>query len=216
MNRLSPLVLLLALTASTAEAQEPATGPVPREASPSEQGAGGDILGVLAGGALGLGLHESGHLLFDVIFGASPGLRPVSFGPIPFFAITHRDVSPAREFVIASAGFWLQHASNEWLLTRNPNLRQTQAPVRKGLLAFNVLASTAYGIAAFAEAGPAERDTRTMARELRIDEGWVGAMLLAPAALDVWRYHRPESDVARWSSRAVKIGMVVLILRAAR
>lgn len=55
----------------------------------------------VAGGALGLGAHEGGHLIFDGLFGAAPGLRTVSFGSIPFFAITHEPVSPVREFAIS-------------------------------------------------------------------------------------------------------------------
>src|SRR5690348_13422152 len=56
----------------------------------------------LAGAMVGLGAHEGGHLLFDGIFGADPGVRRVDFYGIPFFAITHRDVSRRQEFVIAS------------------------------------------------------------------------------------------------------------------
>jgi hypothetical protein len=65
-----------------------------------------DSVKFLAGAALGLLAHESGHLLFDAIFDASPTIKGVTFGPLPFFAITHRsDVSPRREFTISSAGF---------------------------------------------------------------------------------------------------------------
>ena len=99
----------------------------------------------LAGAAIGLGAHEGGHLFFDVVFDADPGLRGVNFHGIPFFAITHRDdLSPVKEFTISSAGFWVQHATSEWLLTRRPRLRDEHAPLAKGLLAFNVLASVWY------------------------------------------------------------------------
>ena len=170
----------------------------------------------LAGGALALGMHEGGHLLFDGVFDARPGVKRVSFGPMPFFAITHRDVPPGREFTIASAGFWVQHATDEWLLTRRPGLRHESAPLAKGVLAFNVLASAAYSGAAMAHAGPAERDTRAMAATLGVDERWVGGMLLAPALLDSWRYLRPGSRWATWSSRMAKIAIVMLAIRAAR
>ena len=72
---------------------------------------------------------------------------------------------PAREFVISSAGFWAQHAVSEYLLTRQPALRDEHAPVLKGILAFNVLTSVAYSGAAFARTGPNERDTRGMATQ---------------------------------------------------
>jgi hypothetical protein len=169
----------------------------------------------LGGAALGLGLHESGHALMALIFDADPHVKGVSFGPIPFFAITHRDVSSAREYAISAAGFWMQAASSEWILTKRPELRQEHAPVAKGVLAFHVLASMTYAVAAVAEIGPYERDTRSMAVALRCKEAWVGVMVIAPAVLDVWRYRHPESRWARWASRAAKAGMVLVVARAA-
>ncbi len=168
----------------------------------------------LLGGAAGLGLHESGHLLFDGIFGVRPEIRKVDFAGIPFFAIAHpAGQPPRREFTIASAGFWMQNLSSEIILTRQPHLRDRRAPLRKGMLAFNVLASTAYGAAAFAKAGPVERDTRAMADSLRVNEPWVGALVLVPAGLDTWRYFHPDSRWAKWVSRGAKVGMVLLLLR---
>lgn len=170
----------------------------------------------LAGGVLALGMHEAGHLVFDVAFDASPGLDSVRFGPLPFFAITHAPVSPARELVIASAGFWMQHASSEILLTRHPRLRHERASLEKGVLAFNVLASVAYAGATFARAGPAERDTRAISQSADVGEPLVGVFLLAPAVADAARYYRPDSRWLAWTSRAAKIGGVLLIVRAAR
>ena len=170
----------------------------------------------LAGGALGLGAHETGHLFFDVIFDADPGIRGVDFHGIPFFAITHRsDLPPAQEFTIASAGFWVQHVGSEWLLTRRPRLRYEDAPLAKGVLAFNVLASAAYAGAAFCRTGPVERDTKGMADTTDIDERAIGFVVLVPAVLDTWRYFRPESRAAVWLSRAAKVGGVLMVVRAA-
>jgi hypothetical protein len=143
-------------------------------------------------------------------------LKRVDFGGIPFFAITHRDVSRRREFVIASAGFWAQHGINEWLLTSRRGLREEQAPFAKGVFAFNVLASAAYAGAALCRVGPVERDTRGIARTLGAggaDERVVGVLVLAPAAFDTYRYFVPEAKWAVWASRAVKVGMVLLVLR---
>lgn len=169
----------------------------------------------LGGAALGLVAHEGGHLLFNVMFDADPGVRRVEFHGIPFFALTHRSgLSPKREFTISSAGFWVQHATNEWLLTRRPRLRDERAPLLKGLFAFNVLASAAYSGAAFAKDGPSERDTRGMAVSLPADERWMGALILAPAVLDTWRYFDPEARVPVWLSRAVKVGAVLLVFTA--
>jgi hypothetical protein len=204
--RLSLLVLLLVGFAAQARAQQTASpSTVTRVQSLSE---------FLAGSAIAFAAHESGHLFFDLLFDADPGIGKVDFHGIPFFAITHRnDLSPRREFTISSAGFWAQHAGSEWLLTRRPELRRERAPFKKGVLAFNVLTSVGYAGAAFARTGPLERDTRGMASSAGIDERWVGLMILAPAVLDAWRYFQPDAKWAAWGSRAGKVGMVLLVLK---
>ena len=170
--------------------------------------------GFLGGIVVGFAAHESGHLLFDVIFDADPGVKRVEYHGIPFFAITHRsNLSPRQEYTISAAGFWVQQGTNEWLLTKRPRLRYEHAPFAKGVFTFNVGASAMYSFAAFARTGPPERDTRGMAVSSRIDEPWIGAMVLAPAVFDAWRYLDPESRVAVWLSRAAKAGTVLLVLR---
>ena len=184
---------------------------------PREASAQAEPLAFIGGAALALAAHEGGHLLFDLVFDADPRIRKVNFHGIPFFALTHRSgLSAAREFTISSAGFWAQHATNEWLLTARPRLRHQRAPLLKGIFAFNVLASAAYSGAAFARTGPTERDTRGMSDSLGVDERWIGALVLAPAALDAWRYFAPDARVPVWLSRAVKIGAVALVFSAAR
>lgn len=168
----------------------------------------------LAGGLMGFAAHESGHLLFDVVFDAQPRVKAVHFGPLPFFAITHRaDVSPRHEFTIDSAGFWVQEATNEWLLTRRPHLGHDHAPFAKGVLAFNVLASIGYGTVAFFKTGPFERDTRGIAAAAGVDERAIGALVMTPAVLDAIRYFKPEWTWARWLSRASKVGGVLLVIK---
>ena len=168
----------------------------------------------LAGGATGLVAHESGHLLFDGIFDAHAYVKKVSFHGIPFFAITHdANLTPRQEFVIDSAGFWVQHAGSEIILSTRPNLRNEHGPFLKGMLAFNVLASVAYAGAAIARTGPLERDTRGMADALRWKEPYVGILLLVPAVLDTVRYFHPDAKWAAWGSRGTKIGMVLLVVR---
>jgi hypothetical protein len=205
-------VLLLTFTlalgglSSSARAQQPAAG-----ASPNRLGTFGVFL---AGGAAALGAHEGGHLFFDLLFDADPGIGRVEFHGIPFFAITHRgDLTPRRELTVSSAGFWVQHAGSEWLLTRRPRLRHERAPFAKGVLAFNILTSAAYAGAAFGRTGPLERDTRGIAAAAGIQEPWVGAMILAPAVFDTWRYFRPDAKWPVWASRAAKAGMVLLVLK---
>jgi hypothetical protein len=168
----------------------------------------------LAGAAVGLGAHEAGHLLLDAIVGADVELKKVNAGPFPFFAITHQPVTPGREFAISSAGFWVQHSTDELILTRRPYLRGEHAPFLKGLVAFNVLTSIGYSVAAFAQRGPDERDTRGMAFSARVDEPWIGATILAPALLDGARYYKPDVAWLKWASRAAKVGGALLIIRA--
>jgi hypothetical protein len=191
----------------TAFAQDQAT-------SPDDDGRGSPVLSFLGGAAAGLGAHEAGHLLFGAILDADPSIKGVDFGGIPFFALTHRpDLSPRREFTVSAAGFWMQHATSELVLTRHPRLRDEHEPFRKGVLAFNVLTSVGYSAAAMAKAGPYERDTRAIGDALEISERWVGVMVLAPAVLDAYRYFKPDSRWATWSSRAMKAGWVILVLK---
>jgi hypothetical protein len=205
------ILCVLAATRAPAQAQEAQ----PNDGQHAERGVE-RALPFLAGAATALVAHEAGHLAFDLMFDAAPGFRRVEFGAIPFFAVTHRDVSRRREFAISSGGFWVQHAIDEWLLTSRPRLRDDRAAFAKGVLAFNVLSSVAYAGAAFARAGPDERDTRGMAESLGrhgVNERWIGVMVLAPAALDAYRYYAPGSRWAIWASRAAKVGVVLLVLR---
>ena len=207
MGVVSVVVLLVAVPA-TAQPDAPTAAAQPED---SRLLAG---VNFLAGGALGLVMHEGGHLIFDGIFEADPYLEPVHFGPFPFFAISHRpDLPPRREFTISSAGFWVQEATNEWLLTRRPRLREERAWLSKGVFTFNVLNSIGYALVAFARAGPVERDTRGMATSVGLDERLIGLVVLAPALLDGYRYFRPDSRWAAWTSRTAKAGSVLLVIK---
>ena len=173
-----------------------------------------DVATFLAGGVLALGMHEGGHLVFDVAFDASPTITHVQFGPFPFFAISHRgDLSPRREFTVSSAGFWVQEGTSEWLLTMRPDVRHEHAPFAKGILAFSVLNSVGYAIVGAFKAGPHERDTRGMARSIRLDERAVAVIVVVPAILDGYRYFKPEAGWAVWTSRLVKVGSVLLVAK---
>lgn len=172
---------------------------------------------LLAGGAAGLGFHELGHVGAAEALGAHPQVKRIQAGPLPFFAIAHDAVGRRREYAVSAAGFWVQHATAEWILTRHPDLRHERAPFRKGLLTFHLVTSTVYGIAGLAGTGPSERDTRGMAVSLGrsgVAEGAVGALVWAPAVLDAYRYMRPESRWAKWASRGAKIAVVALVAAA--
>ena len=201
---------MVLLTAGLASAQEPVEQPP----ATTEKSTTASVAGFLGGGLVGLGAHESGHLLFDAIFNAHASVKGVSFHGIPFFAITHDNgLTPRKEFVIDSAGFWVQEATNEVILTKRPNLRHESAPFTKGVVAFNVLASFAYAGAAFARTGPYERDTRGMAEALDWKEPYVGLLILAPAVLDMVRYYHPDAKWAAWGSRGAKMFGVVLVFK---
>ena len=204
------LVAALLVTAGLAAGQDTVEQP----ATPEEKSATAKTAGFLAGGLAGLAAHESGHLLFDAIFDAHARVVKVSFHGVPFFAITHDNgLSPRKEFVIDSAGFWVQEATNEVILSKRPNLRHESAPFTKGVVAFNVLASFAYSGTAFARTGPYERDTRGMAEALGWKEPYVGLLILVPAILDAVRYFHPDARWAVWGSRASKAFSVVLVFK---
>ena len=173
----------------------------------------------LAGAAAGLGLHESGHVLFGAAFGAHPTVRRLDYGPIPFFAIHHDQVSRREEFVISSAGLWVQSADSEWLLTRRPGLRDERAPLLKGILAFNLVTSAVYGVSrrsgnwvppnATREACrvPGQgRRARTVDWGARAGAGGAGRLSLP----------EPDAQWAATTSRAVKIASVLLTIWAGR
>lgn len=202
------LAIWLTFLPSRAGAQAASTS-----AAASHGNSAADTVKFLAGGAVAFVTHEGAHFLLDEAFGAQPGIKSVTFGPFPFFAIIHREISPRREFVVSSAGLWVQDGTSEWLLSRRPALARRRAPFAKGILAFNVLASFGYGAVAMARAGPIERDTRGIAEGSRTNERAVGALVMAPAIFDAYRYFKPEARWAVWASRAAKIGSVLLIVR---
>jgi hypothetical protein len=202
-------ILLVVLLPVLASAQGPdAAAPAQPDAHPFA-----DTLKFFAGAGTGLVVHEGGHLVCDAIFGADVRVTGVHLGPLPFFAVSHRPGLPPREEVaISSAGLWTQAVTSEWLLTRHPDLRHEHAPFAKGALAFDVLTSLGYGTVAMFKAGPAERDTRGMTAT-GVDERVVGALVIAPAVLDAYRYVNPDAAWARWASRAAKVATLALVLK---
>jgi hypothetical protein len=181
----------------------------------AQQDSGAEKFGkVLLGGAAGLGLHETGHLIANWAFEEKVRVKKVDYKGIPFFALSHApDLSPRREYVVSSAGLWTQYLYSEHIFAHHPNLKDEESPFRKGMLTFHVVTSLVYAGAALGRTGPVERDTRGMATSRRIDERWIGVMVLAPALLDVYRYFNPNAHWAAWTSRGVKMGSVALVLR---
>lgn len=165
----------------------------------------------LTGAVTGFAVHEGSHLALDIAFGAEPRLKGVRFGPIPFFAITHRGNLPrGREALVSGAGFFSQHLTSEIILSRRAT-GDALSNFEKGALAFHVATSVAYAGAAFSRYGPFERDTRGVADATGTDERLIGALVLAPAAFDTWRYLRPNSKTAKWGSRLSKVAFLGVI-----
>lgn len=162
----------------------------------------------VAGAISAFALHEASHLSLDIAFDAGPRLEGVSFGPIPFFALTHRsNIPPRREALISGAGFVSQHVMSEVILSRRAPGGSASA-FEKGALVFHAATSLAYAGAALSRYGPYERDTRGIADATGSDERLVGVLVLAPAVFDSWRYLRPNSKAARWGSRLAKAGFL--------
>jgi len=200
MSRLALFAALFVLAASPAGAQQ--------------QSAASKFGRVLLGGAAGLAIHESGHLVANWAFDEKVVVKKVDYKGIPFFALSHApDLSPRREYVVSSAGFWSQYLYSEQILTHHRHLKDEHSPFRKGMLTFHVVTSLVYAGAAFGKTGPTERDTRGMASSRRLNERWIGVIVLAPAILDAYRYFNPDARWASWASRSAKLGSVVLVVR---
>jgi hypothetical protein len=210
--------LCLIVVACLASISVHASGPGPQVSSPTRRAVVGTAR-FFGGAATGLVGHELGHVAFGATFGAHPSVKRIDYGPIPFFAIAHQPVSRRKEFVISAAGMWSQQASAEWLLAEHPNLRDERSPFLKGVFAFHLATSVVYGVAGFGRIGPPERDTRGLADSLGRDgipEPAIGALVLAPAVFDGYRYLRPNATWAKWASRATKVAGVALTLAAGR
>jgi len=205
---MSAAIALVLSAAISARAQDV----TPPTAQPNEHPAV-ETVKFLSGGGVAFVEHEAAHVALDLIFEAHPYLKAIHFGGIPFFAVAHEPISPRREFVVSSGGFWTQEATSEWLLTRDPDFRRRHAPFEKGAFAFDLLTSAGYGVVAMFRAGPSERDTHGMAASVGVDERAIGALVLAPALLDGYRYFNPESRWAVWVSRAAKVASVALVLK---
>jgi hypothetical protein len=216
-------VLALLMMVSTARAQELVISyePPPLERPPVTARKVG--LGAL-GAVSAFLVHESGHVFANLILGNVPTLKgTLVFGFIPFFVILPRiscrgdhcvkhngetfGAGRNGAFFIASAGFHMQHVTDEVLLTRNPQLMSQEAPFRKGMLLFNVFLSTMYAVGAYTGLEDPHGDLVGAARRSRMHEAWLATVVLAPAMLDSYRFFVPSSRWAPWVSRADKASL---------
>lgn len=181
-----------------------------------------DVALFAGGAATGFLAHEAGHAALNLAQGNVPHLESVTFaGFLPFFAVSPdiqcggeacfrrdgRRFGPGRRglLLILLAGFDVQHATDEVLLTRDPDLRLLHAPFRTGLLAFNTLTSVAYAVANLADFEPPAGDLRAAIRDTSAPRAVTVGLLLGIAGLDAARWALPDAAWAAWASRAAKV-----------
>jgi hypothetical protein len=182
----------------------------------------------LAGIATGFFAHEAGHVLANLLQGNVPRIQGVwGFGFIPFFTVAPRitclhehcvkhngdplSTGVGGKVAITSAGFNVQHVTDEIVLSFEPRLRYRVAPYRKGLLAFNTLLSVGYAISAISRIENREGDVTATSKLMGVPREAYASALLVIAGLDVYRYFVPDSRWAPWVSRAGKAAFVGVV-----
>lgn len=182
----------------------------------------------LAGIATGFLAHEAGHVFANLLQGNVPRIQGVwGFGFIPFFTVAPRiscrydhcvkhngeplSTGVGGKVAITSAGFNVQHVTDELVLSLEPRLRYRVAPYRKGLLAFNTLLSLGYAISAMSRIENREGDVTATAKLMGVPREAYASALLVLAGLDVYRYFVPDSRWAPWVSRAGKAAFLGVV-----
>jgi hypothetical protein len=178
----------------------------------------------LGGAATAFTAHETCHLLANLGTGNQPSLEPVTFlGFIPFVAIVpsihcrggdcykhNRETYYAGRpglYTIVSAGLQCQHYEDEFILSLRPDLRLTEAPFRKGMLAFNTLTSIGYVIANWAGVEPVDGDVRGISRDGGAPRVLLSTLVLGIAAVDIARYYFPQARWLAWLNRVAKVSV---------
>jgi hypothetical protein len=183
----------------------------------------------LAGALTGFLSHEAGHVMANLLQGNVPHFLSVKgFGFIPFFTVAPRiacyhshctkydgsafSTGVPGKVAITSAGFNVQHVTDEFLLSFEPRLRYRVAPYRKGLLAFNLLLSVGYAISAITRIENREGDVTATAKLMGVPREAYASVLLAIAGLDMYRYFVPDSRWAPWVSRGSKVAFIGIVI----
>lgn len=226
--RVVALALLLASSAARAdEGKAPAPDPAPDPCEPSLADAH-DVPSValyLGGGLVGFLAHESGHVAMNFAYDNVPQFQHITtFGFIPFVAINPRlscsngvckkhdgtllAGGESGKYNIVTAGFDVQHVTTELLLTLEPDLYWRHEPFRKGLFTFDILLSVGYALSNVTGTESSFGDSRNAATAAGMPHAVFAAILIAPAALDTYRFFRPRSKWAPWVSRGTKLGMI--------
>ena len=147
----------------------------------------------MSGAVAGLALHEAGHLTFDLMMNNGPELRPVSLGPLPFFAIAPTGIESRQElYSVAMMGFFVEAVYTELIFANHPDLRHHHVPFLEGMLALHFVLDLSYAITGIAGIGPHESDVNAMARAAHVSPAEIGLMLGLPLVFDLLRYLKPE------------------------
>jgi len=114
-----------------------------------------------------------------------------------------------RHAVIAYSGILFQNLANEYLLTKDPHLIDRDDPFKKGMFWGNIIVPGFYTFQGY-------DDPNSDLKLLQQDLGWgrwaINTMVLAPLAIDLYRYYHPENKKLRRYARIAKILPVIIIL----
>lgn len=186
-------------------------------------------VGTLALGAMGgLLAHESAHLSMNFALGNTPRFRPIRglFGA-PFVAISP-DIScqgakcegaDGQRFAagvrgrawIASAGFVMQWATSEMILSDMPDVLYRNEPFLQEWLALNVTLALAYAITCASGIESDFGDASGLATHGHMPRSATAALVATPALVDAARAVWPERPWIKWAARASKLVFVGLV-----
>jgi hypothetical protein len=190
--------------------------------APHDEPSTAETLGWMGFGFVtGFFAHESGHLVTNLMLGNTPHITYITVdGFIPFVAIEPRigcsgdtcykddgsifGAGRHGRFAIVSAGFHVQHITDELILQLHPNLKDEDHPFLKGMLAFNTLVSVMYAVAAVTGAESVDGDVAGESQSSHVPKAVLAGLLVLPAGLDIYRYFRPGSSWAPWASIGAK------------
>jgi hypothetical protein len=111
--------------------------------------------------------------------------------------------------LIAYSGILYQNLTNEYLLTRHPDLIDRDDPFKKGIFFGNILVPAVYTVRGYSDANS---DLWQLQQDLGWDRWAVNAMVLTPLALDMYRYYHPEKKkLRRWARIAKAVPLIIVL-----
>ena len=110
---------------------------------------------------------------------------------------------------LAYSGIFTMNITNEVLLTRHPDLIDRDRPFQKGMFFSNIFIPLFYTFKGYDDPNS---DLLLVQRSTGLDRWQVNAMVIVPAALDVYRYYHPEKKKLRRISRIAKLIPVIICL----